>query len=101
MKNRVGSCVHARSVPKTLHGGDRRSSSGRGVASRRFAALSAVLLVLPVLVLGLASGTASASDAGTVSNYTGTGISSPYAITAGPNGSLWFANSGNSSIGEI
>jgi virginiamycin B lyase len=38
---------------------------------------------------------------GTVTNYTGTGISAPFGITAGPDGALWFTNAGNSSIGRI
>jgi streptogramin lyase len=37
---------------------------------------------------------------GTVTHYTGTGISDPTAITSGPLGALWFSN-GNSSVGEI
>ena len=37
---------------------------------------------------------------GTVTNYTGTGISSPYGIAAGPDGAMWFTNNGNS-IGRI
>jgi streptogramin lyase len=38
---------------------------------------------------------------GTVSNYTGTGISDPYYITTGPDGALWFTNFTNNSIGRI
>ncbi len=38
---------------------------------------------------------------GVVTNYTGTGISSPNGIAAGPDGALWFTNSGNSTIGRI
>ena len=38
---------------------------------------------------------------GTVTNYTGTGISGPEGITSGPDGALWFTNSGNNSIGRI
>jgi virginiamycin B lyase len=46
---------------------------------------------------------ASTADASTpvVSNYTGTGISYPYRITAGPDGALWFTNLENNSIGRI
>jgi virginiamycin B lyase len=36
-----------------------------------------------------------------VTSYTGTGISRPEGITAGPDGKLWFANNGNNSIGRI
>jgi virginiamycin B lyase len=35
------------------------------------------------------------------SNYTGTGISGPEGIAAGPDGTLWFTNFGNNSIGRI
>jgi hypothetical protein len=38
---------------------------------------------------------------GVVTNYTGTGITGPWGITSGPNGALWFANYGNSTIGRI
>ncbi len=37
----------------------------------------------------------------TVSNYTATGISYPQGIAAGPDGALWFTNTGNNSIGRI
>ena len=36
-----------------------------------------------------------------VTNYTGTGISDPSGIAAGPDGALWFTNYGNNSIGRI
>ena len=38
---------------------------------------------------------------GTVTNYTGTGISNPWGITSGPDGALWFTNYGNNTIGRI
>ena len=41
------------------------------------------------------------TTAGTVTNYTGTGISDPDGIAAGPDGALWFTNTGNNSIGRI
>jgi streptogramin lyase len=46
---------------------------------------------------------ASAANASTpvVTNYTGTGISNPNGVTAGPDGALWFTNYGNNSIGRI
>ena len=43
----------------------------------------------------------SITTGGVVTNYTGTGISNPDAITAGPDGALWFTNYGNDSIGRI
>ena len=36
-----------------------------------------------------------------MTNYTGTGISEPEGIVAGPDGALWFTNPGNNSIGRI
>ena len=52
---------------------------------RRLAGRAAVLAGLPILILGLAAGTAAAASAGgQVSNYTGTGIGAPSGITAGP-----------------
>ncbi|MCC5952025.1 MAG: S-layer homology domain-containing protein [Acidimicrobiia bacterium] len=41
------------------------------------------------------------TPAGVVSIFTGTGIASPHGIAAGPDGTLWFTNLGNSSIGQI
>ncbi len=41
------------------------------------------------------------TTSGTVTNYTGTGISGPNAIAAGPDGALWFTNDLNNSIGRI
>jgi hypothetical protein len=38
---------------------------------------------------------------GTVTNYTGTGIYTPFGIAAGPDGALWFTNQNNNSIGRI
>jgi streptogramin lyase len=64
-----------------------------GLVMRRLARRTAVLAGLPVLIAGLAAGTAAAaSGGGQVSNYTGTGISAPFGITAGPDGALWFTN---------
>ena len=36
-----------------------------------------------------------------ITDYTGTGINGDYCLTAGPEGALWFTNSGNNSIGRI
>jgi virginiamycin B lyase len=41
------------------------------------------------------------TTAGVVTNYTGTGIDSPWDITTGPDGAMWFTNHGNNSIGRI
>ena len=79
----------------------RRASLGRRAARRRMGTAAAALVIVPSAMVGLLSGSAGASTAGQVSNFTGAGISEPYGITAGPNGSLWFANFGDSSIGEI
>jgi streptogramin lyase len=57
------------------------------------------------LAAGLASvvppAEASANAGGVVTNYTGTGVDNPAAITTGPNGTRWFVNYGNNSIGRI
>ena len=79
---------------------------------RRLAGRAAVLAGLPILILGLAAGTAAAASVGgQVSNYSCTGTNEPFGITAGPgtNGgeALWFTNQGGEpdspggSIGEI
>jgi streptogramin lyase len=41
------------------------------------------------------------STDGTLTTYTGTGVSAPCAITTGPDGALWFMNNGNNSVGRI
>jgi virginiamycin B lyase len=41
------------------------------------------------------------TTSGTVTSYTGPGISQPDGITTGPDGALWFTNRGNNSIGRI
>ncbi len=63
-------------------------------------------LLVAVVCLGaglsIVSGVRTAhAQGGTVTNYTGTGISSPAEIAAGPDGALWFTNSNNNSIGRI
>ena len=76
-----------------------RASVSCGGATRRVAAL--------VVGVGLAATSfivpwfAPAAGASTpvVTNYTGTGISNPYGITAGPDGNMWFATPG--AIGRI
>jgi hypothetical protein len=51
-----------------------------------------------LLMVSLAPGAATAaSTAGQVTIYSG--LRSPEAITAGPDGALWFTNIGNNSIG--
>ena len=55
---------------------------------RRLAGLTAALIAMPVLTLGLTSGSVSASGAGQVTIYRG--IYYPKRITAGPDGALWF-----------
>ena len=62
------------------------------IVLRRRAGRAAVLAGLPILILGLAAGTAAASGAGKVKSYTGKGISAPSGIAAGPDGALWFTN---------
>ena len=52
------------------------------------------------LVVPWVASTASASTPG-IGIYTGTGISAPVWIAAGPDGALWFTNYANDSIGRI
>jgi virginiamycin B lyase len=70
----------------------------RQTLTRRWAAL---LVAVPVLVIGMTAGTAAAAGSGKVKDFTGTGINFPNGITAGPNGALWFTNDGNGTIGCI
>ena len=57
-------------------------------------------LAVSSLVVPWSDSTASASTP-MISTYTGTGISGPSEITAGPDGALWFTNPGNNTIGRI
>jgi streptogramin lyase len=87
------------------------SQDGRpATVMRRLGRPAAVLAGVPILILGLAAGTAAAaSGGGQISNYSCAGINEPFGITAGPNGqqALWFTNAGGEpsspggSIGEI
>ena len=62
-----------------------RVRHARKPVMRRLAGQAAVLAGLPILILGLATGTAAAASAGgQVSNYPCTGIDEPFGITAGP-----------------
>jgi streptogramin lyase len=58
-----------------------------------------VLAGVPLVSIGLTAGVASASTAGSMTIYPG--IDSPYGITAGPDGALWFTNNHGNSIGRI
>ena len=60
-----------------------------------------VLIVGACLLSGVTATPARAAVPGTVTNYTGTGISGPVGIAAGPDGALWFVNNPNDSIGRI
>jgi streptogramin lyase len=57
-------------------------------------------LAVSSLVVPWVTSTAHASTP-VVTNYTGTGISEPLRIAAGPDGALWFTNRTNNSIGRI
>src|ERR1017187_8779678 len=57
-------------------------------------------LAVSSLVVPWVASTANASTP-VVTNYTGTGISEPLRIAAGPDGALWFTNRTNNSIGRI
>src|SRR5437763_773040 len=66
--------------------------------------LCAVLVasVITVTAGGLANLSARAAAASSsVTNYLGPGISHPSAIALGPDGSLWFGNTGNGSIAKM
>jgi streptogramin lyase len=52
-------------------------------------------------LMALAAPSASGGTAVVVSNYSGTGVVGPNAITVAPDGDLWFANYLNDSIGRI
>jgi streptogramin lyase len=58
-------------------------------------------MVIATLGAVTSTATASAAPVGTITNFTGTGVSGPRAITAGPDGNVWFANYDNNSIGRI
>jgi virginiamycin B lyase len=64
-----------------------------------------VLVVGAGVLAGPIVGQAQAVPIGTVTNFTGFGISNPTGIAVGPDGALWFTNFGNStsagSIGRI
>ena len=79
-------------------GPEGRPPAIRGRGSRRLATWGALVVAVPVLGVGFVAGPAGAGTVGQVSNFPGGGTSAPYGVTAGPNGSLWFANSGNNSI---
>jgi hypothetical protein len=65
-------------------------------------ALGVVLVVGPGVWGAVSAAPAiAASPPGTITNYTGPGISGPNGIAAGPDGALWFTNAGNNSIGRI
>jgi streptogramin lyase len=59
-----------------------------------------IRLAVSSLVVPWVASTASASTPG-IGIYTGTGISAPVWIAAGPDGALWFTNYANDSIGRI
>ena len=80
---------HARGHQLHRHG-DQRAAGDRGRARR-----GAVVRQLWQRSIGRIT------TSGTVTNYTGTGVSSPYAIAPGPDSALWFTNDGNASIGRI
>ncbi len=70
---------------------------------RRWLVTCGVRFVVGVCVLAgvIATPARAAEPVGTITNYTGPGISDPEGIAAGPDGALWFTNWGNGSIGRI
>ena len=75
------------------------SSKSAWAQLRRFA-VKALVIALSAFVL-----TSCPTPIGTVTNFTGsstgTVISAPWGIAAGPDGNLWFTNYNNNSIGRI
>ena len=69
-------------------------------SGRRSCLLVAVVCLGAGLCIVTGVGAAHAQG-GTVTNYTGTGISGPAEVTAGPDGAMWFTNANNDSIGRI
>src|SRR5438132_104369 len=73
-----------------------------GFSGRRvWAVLLAAAMAVPFAGLAATLTARTAGAAPAVTNYPGSGISSPYEITAGPDGALWFVNGGNRSIGRV
>ncbi len=70
------------------------------LVGRRWALVTCVGVVAAGLSM-VVSAPAAMADGGAVTNYTGTGISSPHGIAEGPNGFAWFTNGGDNSIGLI
>jgi virginiamycin B lyase len=72
-----------------------------GRKGRALAALAAALVagISPAVVS--APAVSAGSQAGVFTNYQGTGIAGPLGLTTGPDGSVWFTNSNNNSIGRI
>ena len=58
-------------------------------------------VVMAVALPAIASAPASAKSGGVVTNYTDPSINRPLAITAGPDGALWFTNNRGKSIERI
>ena len=72
-----------------------------GELNRRVLAAIASLTLLVVPVVAVQASAGAATGGVTVTNYTDPTIDTPGAITTGPDGSLWFTNPGNGSIGRI
>jgi virginiamycin B lyase len=73
----------------------------RGIATRSHKATIRLVMVIGVLSATLFSIATSAQASNVIQNYTDSSINAPGGITTGPDGALWFTNSGNSSIGRI
>ena len=68
-----------------------RESGSCSVLWRVAALFVSIGLAVSSLVVPWVASTASASTP-VITSYTGTGISFPHGITAGPDGALWFTN---------
>ena len=79
---------------------DPRPAKDRRSWRHRWGASLAALVGAPALIVGLMVGpAAAASGAGQVREYAG--ISDAAGIVSGPDGALWFTDTGNNSVGRI
>src|ERR1700722_17693308 len=75
------------------------TAPNRGI--RLLAAVCLVLAAVSTTALWSQTPAAASGSPGQVTTFGNVGINNPDAIAAGPDGNLWFTNSGNNSIGSI
>ncbi|MCC5953343.1 MAG: carboxypeptidase regulatory-like domain-containing protein [Acidimicrobiia bacterium] len=88
-------------VQKTVASDSPRRRTPRGGAAYR--QRRTAVAVMAALVLSLAAWTspAAAGDGLTVEVFDDAAITSPYALTAGPDGNIWFTNRSDDTIGRL